>query len=247
MAALQVERSAPLRPTLDRWVWSQLWRDVLFLHWRVPLGFLRALVPADLVIDEFRGETWVSLVWFRLKIRPRWLPYLPGFSALVEANLRTYVRYQGRPGIWFLSVHADNAFAIRLARWLTPIPYAQAQMTYRRSETESQLEMRSVVTPRCGLTARMRLGPELGKPAEDARAAWLLERYRLYVGNGARGLGYGDVSHPPWIARSVDIAMSRNTVGAALGLDLARPPDLSHFSPGVSAKFGTFHPVCAPR
>ncbi len=70
----------------------------------------------------------MSLVVFRLRVRPRWLPYLPALSDLVEVNLRTYVRFGDAAGIWFLSVHADNAWAIAVARLLTPMPYVRAPM-----------------------------------------------------------------------------------------------------------------------
>src|SRR5438094_436421 len=106
----------------ERWVWSQHWLDLLFLHWRVPPALLRSQVPAALEIATLDGSAWVSLVLFRLRVRPRWLPFLPCVSALLEMNLRTYVHYRDRPGIWFLSVHADNHLAMWLAKLLTPIP-----------------------------------------------------------------------------------------------------------------------------
>ena len=106
------------------WVWSQHWLNVLFLHWQVPAAALRAHLPSALDIATYDGSAWVSLVLFRLRVRPRWLPYLPGLSDLVEVNLRTYVRFRDKPGICFLSVHADNRGAIFLAKRLTPMPCA---------------------------------------------------------------------------------------------------------------------------
>src|SRR5688500_17883811 len=100
------------------WIWAQKWLDVVFLHWRVPAAALRPHVPRPLEIDAYDGEAWVSLVLFRLQVRLRGLPFLPGFSRLLEANLRTYVRCGDRPGIWFLQVLADNPWAIRAARSL---------------------------------------------------------------------------------------------------------------------------------
>jgi uncharacterized protein len=105
------------------WVWSQYWRDLLFLHWRVDPAVVRPHVPTPLEVATHDGYAWVSLVLFRLRVRPRWLPFIPGASELVEVNLRTYVSCQGAHGIWFLSVHADNRWAIRLAKLLTPMPY----------------------------------------------------------------------------------------------------------------------------
>jgi hypothetical protein len=38
------------------WVWDQHWRDVLFLHWQVPVAALRPLVPERLDIDMYDGH-----------------------------------------------------------------------------------------------------------------------------------------------------------------------------------------------
>src|SRR2546421_4110241 len=104
VAGRQVPEAGTRPGGLGSWVWSQQWRNVLFLHWQVPAASLRLQIPAPVEIATYHDAAWVSLVLFRLRVRPRWLPFLPGVSELVEVNLRTYVRVQNRPGIWFLSV-----------------------------------------------------------------------------------------------------------------------------------------------
>src|SRR5262245_43574036 len=116
-------RRASERGNRSRWIWAQRWLDLLFLHWRVPPAALRPQLPRDLAIDTYGGDAWVSLVLFRLKVRPRWLPFVPGISNMLELNLRTYVRAANSPGIYFLSMLADNRPAIWLAKLLTPLPY----------------------------------------------------------------------------------------------------------------------------
>jgi hypothetical protein len=225
---------------LRRWVWSQHWQDVLFLHWQVDPAALRPRLPATLDLATYADEAWVSLVLFRLRVRPRWLPFLPGVSDLVEVNLRTYVHCQGKPGIWFLSVHADNSWAIRLARLLTPIPYAHAAMQYQRlgdqfqfqaqhpSTTDTLAELTFIPTGK-GSSPRMRSLDE-----------WLLERYRLYAGAGPAALAQAEVAHPRWIAQSVELSMTANTFGQAVGLDLSCTPERAHYASGVWARFGAF-------
>src|SRR6266566_6653290 len=133
VACRQLPEAGTPPDCLGSWVWSQQWRNVLFLHWQVPAANLRSHIPAPVEIATCCDSAWVSLVLFRLRIRPRWLPFLPAVSELVEVNLRTYVQVQDKPGIWFLSVHADNRWAIRLAKLLTPMPYEPAGMQYRGS------------------------------------------------------------------------------------------------------------------
>src|SRR5262249_25333381 len=77
----------------------QEWRDLLFLHWRVPASDLRARVHPRLAIEEHDGSAWVSMTPFTLRRGSvRGLPALPDFH---ELNFRTYVTHpQGGPGIW---------------------------------------------------------------------------------------------------------------------------------------------------
>lgn len=229
------------------WVWSQEWRDLLFLHWRVDLAALGPHIPAPLEIATYDRDAWVSLVLFRLRVRPRWLPFLPGISDLVEVNLRTYVHFQGRPAIWFLSVHADNPPAIRLARLLTPMPYKHAAMRYRSAGRRFHFQARQPGS-QAGLAALAFLRSGTGvAPTEDSLDEWLLERYRLFAYGRGDTLAQAEVAHPRWVTESVEVSGSVEGFGRAAGLDLSAPPDRAHYSTGVSARFGAFEPLDAAQ
>jgi len=164
-----------LRPTAPavatfRWIWAQYWRDVLFLHWRVPKELLRPHVPQALEIETFDGDAWASVVLFRLKVRPRGLPYVPFVSELIEVNLRTYVSYRGVPGVNFLSVHADNRLAIAAGKLFTPMPYRRAKMAYRPSEFTSHV-----------IRTQFEIRGEAREADRGSLNEFLLERYRLYA------------------------------------------------------------------
>jgi uncharacterized protein len=71
---------------------GQTWDDLLFAHWRVDAGALRALVPDRLEIDEFDGSAWLGVVPFELNgLRVRGLYPLPFLSNFRELNVRTCV------------------------------------------------------------------------------------------------------------------------------------------------------------
>ncbi|HKI33298.1 MAG TPA: DUF2071 domain-containing protein [Gemmataceae bacterium] len=225
---------------MPSWVWSQEWLNVLFLHWPVPVATLRSHVPAPVEIATYQGAAWVSLVLFRLRVRPRWLPFLPGVSELVEVNLRTYVHFRDRAGIWFLSVHADNRWAIRLARLLTPMPYLRATMRYRRAGDRFRFEAERASAPGLGLALTFVPIPGCVAAAGGTLDAWLLERYRLFVPGRRRAVAQAEVAHPPWVTQGVEVCVSANRLGSPFGLDLARPPERAHYSAGVRARFGAF-------
>jgi uncharacterized protein YqjF (DUF2071 family) len=233
--------------TDDQWeatqacVWHQHWLDVLFLHWQVRSEALRPHIPSCLEIDDC-GGTWVSAVLFRLRVRTRWLPFLPGLSGLVEGNLRTYVRYQSRPGIWFLSVHGDNPWAIRLARLLTPMPYEHAVIAYLQSKGRFEYKAASHSVPSL-LELQFRPGPTTPALAHDPLDVWLLERYRLFISGRRRSLLQAAVAHPRWSVQPVELSLHANQLGKRFGLDLSALPERAHYSPGVRARFGRFRPT----
>jgi uncharacterized protein YqjF (DUF2071 family) len=197
---------------------------------------VKARLPDDLEVNTFDGSAWLSVVIFRLNVRPRWLPFLPGLSSLTEVNLRTYVRHADRPGITFLSVHADNRIAIRLARLLTPMPYHHARLRYQRPNEDFVFEGSSGAPSARRLAVRFRTIGESYEPRDGCLDAWLLERYRLFLEDRRDHLLEAEVTHPRWSVHGVELLDCHGSWDG----DLARPPDLVHFAPGVRALFGSF-------
>lgn len=87
------------------------------------------------------GSAWVSVVPFRMRnVRPRYLPAIGPLSNFTELNVRTYVRAEGKPGVFFLSIHARGALVAWLARSLSPLGYRAAALDWhaaRRPEAAS--------------------------------------------------------------------------------------------------------------
>jgi uncharacterized protein YqjF (DUF2071 family) len=112
------------------WLMAQTWGDLLFAHWTVPAGALRALVPEPLTIDRFDGNAWLAITPFEVSsLRLRGTPPLPWLSRFPELNVRTYVSLGGKPGIWFFSLDAARALAVAAARRTYRLPYFHARMT----------------------------------------------------------------------------------------------------------------------
>src|SRR6476646_2026873 len=99
------------------WVLAQTWHDLLFAHWPVAPEVLRPHLPPGLPLDTCEGTAWLGIVAFWMSgIRLRGLPPVPFTSGFPEINVRTYVRDQARPAVFFMSLDADNALGIALAR-----------------------------------------------------------------------------------------------------------------------------------
>jgi uncharacterized protein YqjF (DUF2071 family) len=51
---------SPICPhAIKRPVMTQVWRDVTFAHWAVPIADVEALLPSGLEVDNHQGQAWV--------------------------------------------------------------------------------------------------------------------------------------------------------------------------------------------
>jgi uncharacterized protein YqjF (DUF2071 family) len=216
---------------------TQVWRDLLFLHWTVSVDQLRKIVPRELEIDTYDGQAFVALVPFRMcEICPPWLPKRFAFNFL-ETNVRTYVHYKGKPGVYFFSLDASSRLAVWAARmgWSLPYYYAKMQSDNRNSLKTYQCtrgNIRSCVSFRDNSTLEPTL--ETAKPGTIEH--FLLERYILFVKRS--GIIYsGTVHHTPYPFQTVQIESLDDSLVTHTGLTLStHKPELAHYSPGVNVE-----------
>lgn len=212
------------------WVMFQSWRELLFAHWSVAADALRSLVPAPLEVEEFDGSAWLGLTPFLLAdLHPRGLPPIPGASEFPEMNLRTYVRFRGRPGIFFFSLDAANAAAVMAARLLYRLPYRHAEMrmrwdrgwfhyTSRRRNDEAEF------------VGRYRASGEAREPVSGALEHFLTERYALYTVLRNGRVLRGQIHHRPWLLQEAEVEIEKNSVPSAHGIQVPARPHVLHFS-----------------
>jgi hypothetical protein len=213
------------------WVMTQTWHDLLFAHWPVDPGQLRASVPPEFAIDLFEGAAWLGIVPFHMSnVAPRGVPPLPWVSRFPELNVRTYVRVADRPGIFFFSLDAGSSIAVHAARALLNLPYYSAAMRVRTiaDGVEYYSQRRSDKAAEFAGT----YGPT-GMPfiaAEGSLEYFLTERYCLYNRNH-RGRPYRlEIHHPPWQLQPARAELARNTMASVSGVSLPDRPPLLHFA-----------------
>jgi uncharacterized protein YqjF (DUF2071 family) len=215
----------------------QEWRDLLFLHWRVPASALAPLVHPRLTIDEWDGSAWVSMTPFTLRNgRLRGLPPLPDFH---ELNFRTYVTHPRHgPGIWFFSLDAASTFAVAAARVSVRLPYFFASMERRQGWYRSER-----IARRGRFEVRFSTGAPTGRAAPGSREEFLVERYRLYSRALGPVLWQGPVHHEPWALFEATVSALTEDLSAAAGIPPLGRPDSCQWSPGVTVAFEHFRPA----
>jgi uncharacterized protein len=212
------------------WMMFQSWQTLLFAHWRMEPEAVRALVPAPLDLDVHEGAAWVGVTPFLLTgLRLRMIPPVPGASEFPELNLRTYVRYGGRPGIFFFSLDAASRMAVTGARTFFRLPYRHASMsmesaggwtTFRSERQEGA----------AAFTARYRATGAASRPEPGSRDAFLTERYALFTVLRDGKVLRGDIHHRPWSLRGAEGELSAHRLAAAEGVVLPADEPLLHFS-----------------
>jgi uncharacterized protein YqjF (DUF2071 family) len=214
------------------WVMSQRWNDLLFLHYAVVPDVLRPLVPDVLALDLYDGSAWLSITPFFLDhLRPHGSPMLPVISRFPELNVRTYVKYQGRPGVYFFSLDAGNLSAVWGARVFYRLPYWKASMKLkgRGSERIEYLSKREHgPRPAVFRGSYSPVGPPFHAAPGSIRH-FLCERYCLYAFNRRR-LYRGEIHHLPWSLQEAQCEIEENTLATAAAIELPSKPDLVNFS-----------------
>ena len=211
---------------------AQNWHDLLFAHWEVAVEKMRGLVPPGLEIDTFEGRAWIGVVPFRMSgVRLRGTPALPGLSAFPELNVRTYVKAEGKPGVWFFSLDAANQVAVEVARACFHLPYFFARM--RSVADGGQIQYVSRRNDRRGagesLQMKYRAGGERFEAQPGRLEYFLTERYCLYAQRPDGALLRGEIHHAPWTLQQARAEFVENTMAKALGVEFRDEP-LLHFS-----------------
>ena len=224
-------RPWPLPP--GPWIMAQVWHDLLFAHWPMAPETLRGKLPRAVELDTFSGTAWLGIVAFRISgVRLRGTPPFPGLSAFPELNVRTYVRYEERPGVWFCSLDAGSWLAVAVARAWFRLPYFRAQMSCTRdAENVVYASVRTHAgAPRAELAARYRPRGELFQPRPSTLEHWLTERYCLYAPSRGGGVLRADIDHPPWPLQPAEAIFEKNTMAEANGIELPASAPLLHFA-----------------
>ena len=215
------------------WIMTQTWHDLLFAHWPVSAEALRAHVPQGFEIDLHEGRAWVAVVPFHMtNVAPRGVPALPWVSAFPELNVRTYVRVQGRPGVYFFSLDASNPVAVGVARTLVHLPYFTAAMRVEESGDWIQYESRRIAgdAPAAEFAGRYRPTGPAQTPVPGTLEHFLTERYCLFTVDGDYRACSLEIHHPPWPLQPAEAEIADNTMAEAAGIQLPSLAPLLHFA-----------------
>ena len=230
---MQVVDHRPFPLPNGRPMMFQGWDSLLFAHWRCPHEAVRALVPPQLELDTSDSAAWVTLVPFKMRdVHVLGTTTLGRLSTFPELNLRTYVRYQGVPGVYFLSLDTTSLGLMLAARMMVGLPYFMANMAMRCGNAATRVRSDRRQTGGCPawLIAEYKPADGAAQPPPGALEHFLVERYRLYSVRKSGEVVALDVHHRPWLIAPAEARFKENTMLSAATLHHAREPDLLHYS-----------------
>lgn len=224
---------------------TMTWSRLLFMHWPVPESALRQHVPPMLEVDTFKGIAWLGIVPFTMTgVRARGTPALPGPGAFHELNVRTYVRYQDNPGVWFFSLDAASRLAVMAARLGFHLPYFNATMSL--TERDGRIRYASTRTDHRAAAAALRCTywteHNTTCSVPGSLEAFLTDRYRLFASDlpprEPERLWVGEIDHDPWLLAPARCEVEHNSMVAPLGVETSAADvsctlrSRSQFAPG---------------
>jgi uncharacterized protein len=213
-------------------IMRQHWGKLLFMHWPIPVELIRPLLPERLTVDTFQGSAWIGVVPFTMwGVRPTCAPPVPGLSAFHELNVRTYVHLDGVPGVWFLSLDAENALAVWGARAFFHLPYFNARMSLKQQERAVLYTSRRTHRggPPAEFDATWVIKDHLPESLPGSLPFFLTERYCLYAADRER-LFRCRIFHPPWPLQEASLSSYRSTMIESHGLPAPVGDPLLHYA-----------------
>ena len=201
-----------------RAVMKQGWYDLAYIHFRYSVDEVARILPDGLEVDVCDGSAWVGLIPFSMRgIGVPGLPAVPYFGSFAEINVRTYVRRNGVPGVWFCSLDINRLLPTIVARTTYTLPYCFGRASNKRvgDELHTMVERRWPRADRAANTKiRLKIGEQIVAPSP--LEIFLSARWGLYTTTRGGSLRYAPISHEPWrLQRAEIISLDDSLIEAA--------------------------------
>jgi uncharacterized protein len=220
---------------------------------------LRKLLPQGLELDTFGNMGWLSLVAMDLRnahfrgLPP--FPKLPGIlrklnlSDFPELNLRTYVRRNGRSGVYFFSLDTSSELIAKLAKHLFELPYFTGGMELKEERGVISFSSRRDGDPGTPGVYECKFRP-VGGPLPllpDTLDHFLAERDLMWTEDNDGDLFIGQIHHPPWTIYDAEAVIERNTMPETIGLTISEPPALLRYAEHTETVLWMIEPDPEPK
>ncbi|MCJ8008320.1 YqjF family protein [Lederbergia wuyishanensis] len=218
------------------WLMRQRWSDVLFMHLPIQPEKLQPYIPSPIEIDIFDGTAWLGVIVFNISgIYPRGFHNVSIRPAFPEINLRTYVKCNNKPGIYFLSLDVDDWTSYTLAKKWLHVPYYPAKISFQKNRQSFHFE--SVRNRESPIICKGSYTPksEIFFPKKMTLDHWLTERYCFFSQDQRSNMYCLDIHHQPWPLQKADAVVHTNDLFNPFHFDITNESPIFHYSQGLDA------------
>jgi hypothetical protein len=154
-----------------------------------------------------------------------------GTSSFPEVNVRTYVVSHGKPGVFFLSLDAENPIAVELGRRMYGLPYLHAHVSIQTGVSGVTMNSRRIEAgwPAAAFVGKYRPAGAPRRSEPETLEYWLTERYCFYTATSSHGVRRTEVHHRPWRLQPAVLDLEINSLLETFAIALSAPP-LLHYS-----------------
>ncbi|MDB6019959.1 MAG: hypothetical protein JWR19_4448 [Pedosphaera sp.] len=192
------------------------WLRAVFIHFEVDAELLQCSIPFPLDLRD--GKAYVSLVAFTMKeLRPCWGGRATAWLFAPIAthgllNVRTYVRHEGEPGIYFISEWIPNRLSELVGPHTFGLPYRHGQLRYEHQAETGMLKGTVTAGPNAlayeaGINANIKF---VSCPANSLEE-FFIERYTAFTSRGSHRR-YFRIWHPPWLQTKIDLRICNDSL-----------------------------------
>jgi len=217
--------------------------EVLFTHWPVEPERLVSLLPDSLTVDTFDETAWVTVLAH--EVTEAGLDAVPvsPVSGFGEVDLRTYVTFDGEPGVFFFSCNTGQQLNALLGERVFGLPHQPAAVSLDRRGDQNVLRCRqtdSDVGGRFDATYRPTGTPS---PAESGSLAeFLVERHTYFSPTDREtdqpaAFIIGSIEREPWQLSDVDATVRTNTMFDVVSMEPPATAPTFHYSPRFESRF----------
>jgi uncharacterized protein YqjF (DUF2071 family) len=183
---------------------TAFWSDLVLLSFEAPEPLLRALVPPRVELDRWQGRTHVSLVALRMRDLRVGGWRVPGLAGHAQLNFRTYIRYRGEPGVWFVRELVPSRLIAMLARLRYGEPCGTIALDAQVAVRDAAVHAVYRVGPAAlGWHLSVTGSQALRQPSPLSPERYFTERGLACRARRGGRLAAFHVAHPTWAVRAV--------------------------------------------
>ena len=191
------------------------WLDAVFIHYEIDPAILQPHIPFEL--DLHKGKAYGSLVAFTMN---RLRPWFGGkateflFKPIATHeffNVRTYVRHNDEPGIYFIAEWLSNWLSVQLGPMSYGLPYRHGAISYQNKPRARAIRGEVRSRKNSFIYSGELYASAFDICAADSLSEFLLERYTAFTGHRDKHRLFR-IWHEPWLQQEIAVKVETSAL-----------------------------------